>query len=222
MAAKYPVIIVNSTLGIVLKFTPNPNSLRFESRKIFSQTQTLEGFVFEHWGEAPGVLKVGGITSGMNTSKGEAIAEAFMFALKQLYRVDKKRVASLLALVKSGGVGIPFTAGGLQSRIKRQALKPEDYTTLSDTYIYYRFDAYKGFFTDFSFEQVGTLPNIYTYQFSFLVTSTAQNFLADAMFTPTGSPAIDVMRAVAGGALITGSGAIANAIQEQLPGVGVK
>lgn len=205
MAIRYPMIITNTTLGIGLKFIPNPNSIELDSKKIYSQTQTLDGFVFEHWGEAPTMLTVTGQTVGMLDPQSEAAAEAFLFALRQLYRIDKRKVASLTGLVKNA-------ASNLVAKIKGKSATQQDLLQLSNTYIYYRTDAYKGFFTDFKLQQQGEKPNIYTYKFSFLVTSTAQNFLADFLFTPSTSNVLSATKAAAGAALITGAGVAANSL----------
>lgn len=204
---KYPMIILNTTLGIVLQLIPNPNHFRFESSKIFSKTQTLEGFVFEHWGESPSMIHVTGHTVGMYHDAGDAAAEAFMFALRQIYRVDKKRVAALTSLVKSSATNLYGKITG-----KSGTATTDDYTQLSNTFIYYRYDAYTGFFTEFEYEQTAERPNLYRYDFKFLVTGTAQNFLADMLFTPSTSSTKTIIGAVAGAALLTGAGIAANSL----------
>ena len=56
----YPMIIVNTSLPLVLKLNPSPNSIDVKRAKIFSQMQTASGWVFEHWGEKPYSLSVTG------------------------------------------------------------------------------------------------------------------------------------------------------------------
>lgn len=173
---KFPMVIVNTSIPAALQIAPNPQRIRYASKKIFSQTQTLGGFVFEHWGEAPSVMHVEGTTRGTMAGK-DLQVEAFMFGLEQIYRQDKKRMLSLTSLLQPGTV--------LRDQVSTGKASPQDLIQLSNTFIVYKTNVYLGFFTSFNWRQDAERPRVILYDFDFLVTKTAQNMLADALFAPT-------------------------------------
>lgn len=172
---RFPMIIVNTSIPTALELTPNPQRVRYSAKKVYSQTQTLGGFVFEHWGEAPNVLHVEGITRAALLGK-ELQVEGFMFALEQIYRLDKKRVLGLTAVLQPSA---------LRDRVQTGSASTEDLIQLSSTFIVYKTNVYIGFFTSFNWSQDAERPRIIKYDFDFLVTQTGQNMLADALFAPT-------------------------------------
>ena len=133
---KYPMIIVNETLPLVLKLNPNPNSLSIDRSKVFSQQQTLGGWVFEHWGEAPRTLRVKGRTQpvlgngapGKNTTIGVEVA---LFALQQVFALDKRALSTGFSQLKNKITQSSLLAG---------KLGPKEFSSLSSTFIYYKFD----------------------------------------------------------------------------------
>lgn len=192
--AKFPMIIVNTSLPLLLQLKPSPNNISIDRNKVYSKTQTLGGFVFEHWGEQPRIMRVKGRTFpklGRNSdfSHSEAGVEAAMFALQQLYSLDKRSLVSITALAKS------LLSGGMSALSKAPK-------TLSTTYIYYRTDLYTGFFTNFKWEQNAEQhPRHYEYEFEFMVTQTAQSALTETMLnSPLGQ-----IGAAAAGLAVSGS-----------------
>lgn len=172
---KFPMIIVNTSIPTALELTPNPQRVRFGARKVYSQTQVLGGYDFEHWGEAPSTMRVEGMTRAALLGK-ELQVEGFMFALEQIYRLDKKRVLGLTAVLQPSA---------LRDRVKTGSATTEDLIQLSSSFIVYKTNVYLGFFTSFNWSQDAERPRIIRYDFDFLVTQTGQNMLADALFAPT-------------------------------------
>lgn len=179
--AKYPMIIVNETLPLVVLLNPNPNNISMDRAKVFSKTQTLGGWVFEHWGEQPRVLKVRGRTQtvlgtgnnlltlpGPNTMVGVELA---LYSLQQIYNLDKRPGSGLFAMLKNAA-----TQAGLLKGSTAPSQLP-----LASTFIYYKLDLYQGFFTHFRYKQdAETMPRHYEYEFEFLVTGSAQNTLSES------------------------------------------
>lgn len=183
MATRYPMFIVNTTIPMLVGMNPNPMNISIESSKIYSKNQTLGGWVFEHWGEQPQMIRVKGRTKAIvGNFENELGIEATLFQLQQIYRLDKKEVLSILPAVKDGN---PFSALDIKSSVKNAKMDVSTLRKLSNTFIYYKFDAYAGFFTKFNFQQDAEhTPRWYTYDFEFLATKTAQNFLSDSIFAP--------------------------------------
>ena len=55
---RYPFIIGNIRIPLFFKFIQNPNKLTFSMKKEYKETKTIGGYVFEHWGKKPTILKV--------------------------------------------------------------------------------------------------------------------------------------------------------------------
>lgn len=210
VATRFPLFIFNQTIPILVEMFPNPKRIDISTSKVFSQTQTLGGWVFEHWGEQPQTIKVKGRTQGIvGDFKNELSVEASLFQLEQLYRLDKREMLSILPILKNPSTIAQFVTGKLD---------PSSLRTLSTTSIYYRYDVYTGFFTDFHWEQdAETNPRHYEYEFTFLATSTAQNMLADALFMPTTAAGALVRAAVGTAASVP---AVASALNSITTGVG--
>ena len=213
------MFIVNETLPLVIRMSPNPNSISIDRVKVYSQTQTIGGWVYEHWGEKPRTLKVKGRTLpvldgaklGTNSDLG---VEAVLFGLQQIFALDKRRMVDTLGSV------VDQTKRFLTKDVltnPNTAKSTESIKVLSNTFIYYKFDLYNGFFTDFSFRQdAETMPRHYEYEFTFMVTSTAQSSLVDNIFmsTAAGTAAAGLLgsvqtamsgNAVVGAALVGGA-----------------
>lgn len=205
--AKFPMIIVNETLPLVLTLSPNPNSISIDRSKVFSKTQTVGGWVFEHWGEQPRILKVKGRTQTILGSNGNNVlttpgkntivgVEAALMALQQIYNLDKRPAAGLLSMVKNAATKL----GVLNGSASPSTLP------ISTTFIYYKLDLYQGFFTNFSYEQrAEDMPRHYEYQFEFLITGSAQNTLADSVFGTSLAPLVSLATGGPGQALLAGA-----------------
>ena len=178
---KFPMYLVNETVPLVLKLNPNPNSISMQRDKVFTQTQTLGGWVFEHWGEKPRTLSVTGrtkpILNGNLLSMGEHThmgVEYALFVMQQLYNLDKRKLLDYQNLLKPGSRATQKIFSGDVESLRK----------LSNTFIYYKFDLYNGFFSNFSYEQSGEdSPRHYEYSFDFIVTSTLQNAVVDSIFS---------------------------------------
>lgn len=183
MATRFPMIIVNTAIPIVVQMTPNPKNISIESAKVFSKTMTLGGWVFEHWGEQPQTIRVEGRTIALSGDfDNELSVEAVLFKLQQIYRMDKREMLSLLPIAKALN---PFDSLSAAKKWKEGIADSDTLRTLANTYIYYKYDAYAGFFTRFRWSQdAETTPRHYEYDFEFLATKTAQNWLADTLFAP--------------------------------------
>jgi hypothetical protein len=179
---------------------------------VFSDTQTLGGRVFEFWGSKPSVIKVHGRTQGIVGNYDNTVAvEAALFQLEQIYRLDKREMLSILPIVNTF---LPANSTTFAS------LQPSDLRVLSTTIIYYRYDFYQGFFTNFKWEQDAEHnPKHYEYEFEFLATATGQNMLADLLFIPEGEfGAAGALGRAAVGAALSGPAAL-NAIKAIAGGV---
>lgn len=183
MATRYPMVIVNTSIPVVVQMTPNPKNISIESSKVYSKTMTLGGWVFEHWGEQPQTIHVEGRTVALSGNfDNEISVEAVLFKLQQIYRMDKREMLSLLPIAKALN---PFDSTSVASVWKAGKADPSTLRSLSNTFIYYKYDVYSGFFTRFRWHQdAETTPRHYEYDFDFLATKTAQNWLADTLFAP--------------------------------------
>jgi len=214
VATKYPMFLVNLTVPLVLQMFPNPKRIEISSAKVFSDTQTVGGRVFEHWGEKPQTIRVSGRTQGIVGNYDNTVAvEAALFQLEQLYRLDKREMLSIIPILNNA---LPSNANS----VPLSQLQPSDLRVLSQTIIYYRYDFYQGFFTNFKWEQDAEQnPKHYEYEFEFLATSTGQNMLADLLFVPEGEfGAAGALGRAAVGAALSGPGAL-NAIKAIAGGV---
>jgi hypothetical protein len=179
MPPRYPMFIVNESVPLVLKLNPNPNSISIERSKVYSKNQTIGGWVFEHWGEQPRMLHVRGRTQPVldNSKEGQNNdigVESAIYGLQQVYNLDKRQTVDFIGLLKNPGTIARIRSGNVSVRELRE---------LSRTFIYYKFDLYNGFFTNFSYSQDGeTSPRHYEYEFEFMVTSSAQSVLTDTIF----------------------------------------
>lgn len=198
MATRFPMLVVNTNIPLVVQMTPNPKNISIDSAKQFSKTNTLGGWVFEHFGEQPSTLKCSGKTIGLSGNfDNELSVEAVLFRLQQIYRLDKKETFNILPILKDTN---SFNINNDRQKWKNASANPETLRSLSSTFIYYKYDVYTGFFTHFHWSQdAETTPRHYEYDFEFLVLKSAQNMLADAIFAPaTGGPARAALSAAVG------------------------
>lgn len=172
---KYSMIISNLKIPLILRLKPNPVNIRFNSQKIYNETRTLGGYVFEHWGNAPDIISVSGITNRITDQTRSKIENAF-YQLRSLYKLDRSNIKSLVAkLVSSTGLAKKFSSGLLSNS---QLLE------LANTTIYYKYNIYTGFFTRFDWQEDSNRPSIYIYNFEFLATSSMEDFLRNSAFVP--------------------------------------
>lgn len=171
------LIIFNTTLPQIVILDPGPQNIRINASKVYNRTRTLGGWIFEHWGENPEVMAVNGITRAMTKDRSLLVETAF-FTLKQIYKLDKRQMSALYPRLKDA-LKI--------NDIKKEGLTQEELAKLSNTYIYYNYNLYSGFFTNFNWSQDATRPFIYIYDFQFLVTGTTEDYLRDKIVSLTGT-----------------------------------
>lgn len=177
---KFPMIIINTMLPLVITMDPNPQNLRISYEKVYSQTRTLGGWSFEHWGEKPGLLSITGRTRAMRDEAEQYLkVEAAFFTLTRMFKLDKRRLNTLMNSFVST---VP-----LAQSIINGSLDPADYSNLATTMIYYKYDIYKGFFSRFNWQLDAQQPRIYSYSFDFIVTGTLQDYLTDLLLSVPGT-----------------------------------
>lgn len=180
---KYPVIIINTKLPLYFSFSQNPNIMNISVKKVFQESRTIGGYVFEHWGKTPTSIHVEGIirkNPDVNDALSDALFSTELFALRQLFELDKRKFASVASLL------------GKNSPVANTL------NNLSDTILYYKTNIYTGFFLNFNYAEEGTKPYYNSYNFDFLATGSAEDFLRDTL-----------LRAGVTGSLITGLGTTA-------------
>jgi hypothetical protein len=183
MAERYPVIIINNKLPLFFKFPENPQVIDIQSRKLYNQTRTLGGYVYEHWGKEPTVLRVKGWlrkrTSSIFDSEDPADSDSTdplintdLFKLRQLYETDRRKIKSIFGLLN----------GAKRSEVQRKLLSGIDagLNALGDTTLYYKTTIYRGFFTNFNYSEDGQQPFLNEYNFEFLSTGSSEDFLRNA------------------------------------------
>ncbi len=177
MATKFDMYILNEMIPYAIKLNPSPQNLKITSDKLFSQTRTLGGWVFEHWGEKPSMLSISGRTKMLDDDPDRRAAVEFaFFTLQKLYKLDKRTLQTLIPGLDIASDFITSITNGL--------LNPKDYSKLAQTLISWKYDVYTGFFTKFQWQHDAMNPRVYTYSFDFLITATAINYLTDLLFMP--------------------------------------
>lgn len=152
----HQVIIGNLAIPLMFRFTQNPNSLTFSMEKEYRQTKTIGGYVFEHWGKKPTIMrgevlikKEGSIAQVFDVNTKETGFDledkAFnpeLFTLQTLFDVDQRKIAYragdvLKPVVKKLGFG---NKSGVESITKDlQGLtggKSTSYQQLVDNNVY--------------------------------------------------------------------------------------
>src|SRR5208282_3239482 len=101
------MIIGNANVPFVVIMGPNPQVFRSNSRKSYSETQTLGAFVFEHWGNRPDQLQCTGWTPRkVGTALQFAQVDLIMLQMLQIFKLDKERIASFLKAFR-GSPNVP-------------------------------------------------------------------------------------------------------------------
>lgn len=106
---RFPFIIGNIRIPMFFKFTQNPNQITVDSRKEFKQTKTIGGYVFEHWGKQPTMMKgqvlikkdssitnlIGLNTKTTNFGIEDVAYNAELSTFKTLYNIDQRKLKDL-------------------------------------------------------------------------------------------------------------------------------
>lgn len=102
---RFPVIIGNTRIPLFFKFVQNPNELTFTMEKEFQQTQTVGGYIFEHWGKKPTMMSgrvtikkdsqisnlIGLNTDATNLGIEDAVFNPELTTLKTLFNIDQRK-----------------------------------------------------------------------------------------------------------------------------------
>jgi len=200
------MIIGNVDIPLIVVMRPNPYTWDYVKEKVFSETQTLGGWINEHWGnkqdtiscEGRTMSKVGRITgkepwqtksnngvidkiSGVQDSADAQFAEVdrAMLKLEQVYQLDKQRLISLGKALQGGGGIASLLKGNFNQKITGN--KIESLQNLSQSFIIYKFTIYFGFFTNFHYKEDAEHPRLYHYDFKFKVTWRSTDFVTQSL-----------------------------------------
>lgn len=102
---KHPVIIGNIRIPLFFRFTQNPNNWKLQYKKEYKKTQTIGGYVFEHWGNQPATLEfdvhikkdsnlgqlVGASTTIPNFGLEDPTFSWELIALQTLFNLDQRK-----------------------------------------------------------------------------------------------------------------------------------
>lgn len=183
------MIIGNATVPFVLVMNPNPQNFRVNSRKSFSEAQTLGRFVFEHWGNRPDTIQcVGWTQRKVGTASDFASVDFQILRLQQIYKLDKERITSFVKtldprFLQSGSTVVNLSTGekALKDQVTRQKIR--SMRSLAQSFIVYRYTLYLGFFTSFAYSEQSERPRLYDYNFDFTVLFSSTDYIARNLLT---------------------------------------
>ena len=129
---RFPVIIGNIRIPIFFRFAQNPNKLTFQMAKEYQQTRTIGGYVFEHWGKKPTMMRGSvlikkdanaGNYLGLNqdtTNLGieDAVFNPELSTLMTLFNIDQRKLNTLYGdgdLQTTIQNGITYAVSGLSA-----------------------------------------------------------------------------------------------------------
>lgn len=185
-----------------------PTKVSFSSTKAVNTTRTVGGYVYSHWGDQPDVMDVSG--SVILLPEQEGIGILSLQILKQLYRLDKKKVIGILSTVTkyvsaaamantaygelkamqwnasankdiSNTINLGLATYSLAKYVER--LKAVDISNLSVSYIYQDGFIYSGFFNSFNYTRDVANPRFVSYNFKFTIDWSTENTLADVLLS---------------------------------------
>ena len=202
------MILGNLDIPLLIVMNPNPTELNIASSKSTNETQTLGGWVDEHWGNQRDIITCSGIskakignadknspfsnhnivesnrqlTQGHGSEQHAEVDKAVM-RLEQIYKLDKERVLGLLNACKgvfgSGGIVNALNKGNLKQKITSD--KINSLYNLSQSFLIYKYNIYLGFFTDFSRKEDSKDPRVTSYSFTFKVTYSSVDFISQSL-----------------------------------------
>lgn len=192
------MIIGNLDIPLFIVMRPNPQIFERNCSKTFSESQTMGGWVNEHWGNKQDIISCAGISCAKygNPSGNEGSMTLFnntdqksssyteidkaMIKLEQLYKLDKER---MMSVTKMFGDISSFTGGTTNRTQKITAQQINSLYDLTQSFIIYRSAIYLGFFTDFQMVENSESPRIYNYNFKFKVTMNSTDFFTKSLMT---------------------------------------
>lgn len=202
------MIIGNIDVPLIVIMRPNPYTWDVNKEKVFSETQTLGGWVNEHWGNRQDTIscegrtqsKVGRITGKepWNIETGNGIVDKVsqtkdnssqfaevdraMLKLEQVYQLDKQRLVSMYKAFTSPTIASAFSSNPITNvKQKISGNRIDSLQNLSQTFIIYKFTIYFGFFTNFHYKENAEHPRIYNYDFKFKVTWRSTDFVTQSL-----------------------------------------
>jgi len=200
------MIIGNIDIPLIVVMRPNPFIFDISKEKVYSETQTLGGWINEHWGNKQDTLscsgrtmaKVGRVTGKepwelkkdgdtidkISTKQGSADAQfaevdKAILKLEQIYQLDKQRIVSLYKAFASGGFTKSLIDGNIKQKITGN--KIDSLQNLSQSFIIYKFTIYFGYFTNFGWREDAENPRIYSYDFKFKITWRSTDFVTQSL-----------------------------------------
>jgi hypothetical protein len=192
-----------------------PTKVTFSSAKVIQTTRTVGGYVNSHWGDQLDTMSVSGSVILMPGEEGIGILS--LQILRQLYRLDKKKVANILNSISkvtkyASAAAMANTAYGELKTQQWQASANQDisntiqvglsaaslaqYTAkllggnvsdLATSYIYHDGFIYSGFFNSFDYTRDASNPRFVSYNFRFTIDWSTENTLADVFLSKSGN-----------------------------------
>lgn len=178
------MIVGNANVPFILLMSPNPQNFRVNSRKSFSEAQTLGSWVYEHWGNRPDTIQCVGWTTRKVGSAGDFAKVDFqILRLQQIFKLDKERMVSLLKTLNTknmpqGSDAVNLSSGDKAMKNQITGQNVANLKVLSQSFIVYRYTLYLGFFTSFSYSEQIDRPRVYDYAFEFVVTFSSTDYIA--------------------------------------------
>lgn len=172
-SSNYVFRIINTKVPIYYEFPRNPSKLSYKIQKVYNETRTIGGFVFEHWGKKPTTLQVEGkVLKNPNYLEDgfvDVMLPTDLLRLKQCFELDQRKIQNIVSKMKFAPTSVNEFLNGL-----------------SDTIIQYKLDIYSGFFTEFEYTEDSENPYYNYYRFQFFITSSLEDLIRDSLLNLTG------------------------------------
>lgn len=167
----HQVIIGNLQIPLFFRFTQNPNKLTFTMEKEYKQTKTIGGYVFEHWGKKPTIMrgtvlikKEGSFAQliGINTKETGLDLEdkSFnpeLFTLQTLFDVDQRKIKGALNMAKGEyglkniiGKGVDSGVSWVKSKFSSEPSNPYERLVSNNVYQEPGQSTMEGYFNTFT------------------------------------------------------------------------
>ena len=174
----------------IIEMYINPQSLSWSYKKLITKTRTKGGFSVQYWGEDLIEVKCDGTTGtsgieGINILLDVYRNEQLMFDPYALYLAEEKdrrdnSLSNDINIFGTGALGsglndvgnILINASKGSSSTGRESLlgssnKPNLASLAFNVEMYWQGEVYKGYFTNFDFDEKATELGLFTYRFSF-------------------------------------------------------
>lgn len=167
-------------VGIVDMYI-NPQSIGHKFQKIIVKERTKGGYVNQYWGEELLVLQIQGTTGssgieGINVLKEVYRSEQLTFDPVALTVASTNLVNGLADAVDDGSILGSIAAGILDIDPLAQSMLPKNLPSLASLAfgieMYWMGQVFRGYFTDFSFDERSDSLGLFYYNMTFVVTQT--------------------------------------------------